>query len=76
MIHGLTYAARALPQHESGYLKLAEKAFDFVVKHLRREDGSLIRSAYVDEAGNYTKLYVTILYSSIQLILSIDFNMF
>jgi uncharacterized protein YyaL (SSP411 family) len=53
MIHGLVYAARALPQNESEYLKLAERSFDFIVKHLRRDDGSLIRSGYVDKDGNY-----------------------
>jgi len=55
MIHGLIYAAKSLPQHEAEYLELAERAFEFIVRHLRREDGSLIRSAYVDEEGNYAK---------------------
>jgi hypothetical protein len=36
-------------------LGIADKAFDFVVKNMRREDGTLIRTAYVDTEGNYAK---------------------
>lgn len=55
MISGLIYAARALPQHESEYMELADKSFEFLLRHLRKDDGSLIRSAYVDSEGNYAK---------------------
>lgn len=60
MISGLIYAARALPKHESEYMNLADKAFEFIVRHLRKNDGSLIRSAYVDSEGNYAKVETTI----------------
>jgi hypothetical protein len=55
MISGLTYAARAIPQHKLEYLELAKKSFDFIVTNLRRPDGSIIRSAYVDQDGNFAK---------------------
>lgn len=55
MISGLTYAARAIPEHKQEYLGLAEKSFDFIVKNLRQADGSMIRTGYVDQEGNYAK---------------------
>lgn len=58
MISGLTYAARAIPQHKQEYLETAEKSFEFTVSNLRRTNGSIIRSAYVDQDGNFAKRFV------------------
>lgn len=55
-ISGLAYAARAIPEKESEYLDMAKKAFDFIAKYSRKNDGSLIRAAYVDDQGMRTEI--------------------
>lgn len=68
MISGLVQASRALPEHKDEYSSIAEKAFKFISKHLRREDGSLVRSAYVDEHGDVTKRFSSLCTSYFRLV--------